>query len=137
MLENYKDHKDFNALTVHILMNQRWFNGIGNYLRSEILYRVPDVNPWTPFNELTETQINNIINQCKECPTFAYALQGGKVLNSTKYVNEEHIENWRKIYSKKTSSFITDGNKRRFWFDSKWNSCVPQKYIKGKYLLKE
>lgn len=149
ILENYQSHKDFKSLVVHILMNQRWFNGIGNYLRSEILYRVPDVNPWTPFNQLTERQILDIIQQCYECPTAAYKLQGGSFRDwknpfdqsgekkKVSYVNEESIKDWRKIYGVKTSSYITDGTKRRFWFDPKWNSNVPEQYLKGKYLLKE
>ncbi len=147
ILSKYKDHKDFKSLVVHILMNQRWFNGIGNYLRSEILYRVPDVDPWTPFNQLSENQVLNIIQQCYECPVAAYNLQGGQFRDwknpfgetKTNYakVNEETMHEWRKIYGVKTSSYITDGTKRRFWFDPKWNSAVPEKYRKGKFLLKE
>ena len=147
IINNYKTHKDFKSLVVHILMNQRWFNGIGNYLRSEILYRVPDVDPWTPFNQLSENQIYNIIQQCYECTTTAYKLQGGSFRDwknpfgetKTKYakVNEETMQEWRKIYGVKTSSYITDGTKRRFWFDPKWNSAVPEKYKRGKFLLKE
>jgi len=146
ILDNIYTHKDFNSLVVHILMNQRWFNGIGNYLRSEVLYRVPDVNPWTPFNQLTSIQIEKIIQQCYECPIAAYELQGGQFkdwknpfdeLKKPAKVNEESILDWRKIYGSKNSSYITDGTKRRFWFDAKWNSYVPEQYLKSKYKLKE
>ena len=147
ILDNYKDHKDFKSLVVHMLMNQRWFNGIGNYLRSEIIYRVPGLNPWTPFNTLTEEQVMGIIQQCYECPVAAYQLQGGQFKDwknpfdedkkkPTK-VNEENIASWRKIYGVKESSYITDGNGRRFWFHPDLNSLVPEKFLKGKFLLKE
>lgn len=146
ILDNYKEHKDFKSLVVHILMNQKWFNGIGNYLRSEIIYRVPGLNPWTPFNQLTEEQVLGIIQQCYECPVAAYKLQGGQFKDwknpfdeGTKpaKVEEKNIASWRKIYGVKESSYITDGNGRRFWFHTDLNSLVPEKFLKGKYLLKE
>jgi len=148
ILENYKEHKAFKSLVVHMLMNQQWFNGIGNYLRSEIVYRVPGLNPWTPFNELTEDQVLGIIQQCYECPMAAYQLQGGQFKdwknpfsenedNRFKKVEEKNIVSWRKIYGVKESSYITDGNGRRFWFHSDLNSQVPEKFLKGKFKLKE
>jgi endonuclease VIII-like 1 len=34
-----------------VLMNQKYFNGIGNYLRAEIIYKLVDVDPFQPARD--------------------------------------------------------------------------------------
>lgn len=38
--------KAFGKPIMEVLMNQQYFNGIGNYLRAEILFRIGDLNPF-------------------------------------------------------------------------------------------
>ena len=140
ILNNYSTHKDFNASILHILMNQYWFNGIGNYLRSEIIHRVEGLNPWSKFNELSLDTIEKILEQCHKCPKIAHSLQGGQLKDWVNPFNESDsdevpIENWIQIYSTKGMSYITDKNGRRFWFHPKWNQEVPEDYKVGKFLL--
>jgi formamidopyrimidine-DNA glycosylase len=140
ILENYKTHKDFNSSILHFLMNQYWCNGVGNYLRSEIIHRVEGLNPWSKFNTLSEDTIEQILQQCHKCPKIAHSLQGGQLKDWVNPFNESEsdeipIENWIKIYSVKGMSYITDKNGRRFWFHPKWNNFVPDEYKSGKFLL--
>mmetsp|Transcript_16070 Transcript_16070/g.13207 ORF Transcript_16070/g.13207 Transcript_16070/m.13207 type:complete len:125 (-) Transcript_16070:219-593(-) len=39
------------------LMDQKFFNGIGNYLRAEILYRIPSLNPNTTGREAIKSPL--------------------------------------------------------------------------------
>ena len=48
------DKKPFDQPIHLVLMNQKYFNGIGNYLRAEILYRLPHVNPFMEAKEVIE-----------------------------------------------------------------------------------
>lgn len=140
ILDNYKTHKDFNSSLLHILMNQNWFNGIGNYLRAEIIDRVDGLNPWSPFNSLSEETIIKLLEQCHKCPKIAHSLQGGQLKDWVNPFNESEssevpIEGWIQIYSVKGMSYITDKNGRRFWFHPKWNNFVPDEYKSGKFFL--
>ena len=49
---NNLDKKVFDQPIHLVLMNQKYFNGIGNYLRAEILYRLPEVNPFMEAREI-------------------------------------------------------------------------------------
>ena len=48
-----------------ILMNQKYFNGIGNYLRAEILFEL-NINPFMPLSGLNDEQLNNLIWLCNK-----------------------------------------------------------------------
>jgi formamidopyrimidine-DNA glycosylase len=47
-----------------VLMDQKTISGIGNYLRSDILY-LSKINPFRKVNKLSDAEINNIFNNCK------------------------------------------------------------------------
>lgn len=114
-----------------LLLNQKYFNGIGNYLRAEIVYRLNDINPWKTLSKFNDNEIERLINVCQECCQMSYNLQSP--YNQENY--QENIISWKKVYSKKNSSFITDKTNRVFWFDRKWNDFVPNIYLKKKHKL--
>ena len=103
--------KDFDKPICEVLMNQRWFNGIGNYLRAEILYRA-DINPFMSGREAL-TNHQDIFELCKSVSEMAYLIGGGKVKN-----------NWGDFmlcYGNPTMATIMDKNGRRFWFNPIWS----------------
>lgn len=121
------------------LMNQRWFNGVGNYLRAEILWRA-NINPWYKFSELSNEELILLINNIYECMVTAYKNQRGKIKdwNHPNDISENKntsMSNWMKAYGHKNSSIIIDKNGRKFWFDPKWNKHIPEKYLKKKHKL--
>ena len=76
ILENL-DRKAFNFPICDVLLNQEYFNGIGNYLRSTILYYM-DQNP---FN-IARDYINdnpNIFEMIRDVFITSYSLNGGRV----------------------------------------------------------
>lgn len=110
------NHKDFNKPTYEVLMNQYWFNGVGNYLRAEILGKW-DCNPFQPIrNILTEDFLKHLIQQVRE----SYILGGGAKYNwkSTDVSSGLNWNTWIQYYGK--GEHIVDKQKRTFWFDKKW-----------------
>ena len=110
------NHRDFDKPTYEVLMNQYWFNGVGNYLRAEILGKW-DCNPFQPIrNILTEDFLKHLIRQVRE----SYILGGGKnyTWNSTEIDNPNSWDDWIQYYGK--GEHIVDKQKRTFWFDKKY-----------------
>jgi endonuclease VIII-like 1 len=107
-------------------MNQRWFNGIGNYLRAEILGKW-DVNPFQPIRDIiSEEFLEHLLQQVVD----SYELGGGRLYTWT---NENLViqrsglswSEWMQFYRKGEN--IRDKQKRTFWFDKKWIDYAPKK----------
>lgn len=119
--ENWYTHKDFKKHTLsEILMSQQWFNGVGNYLRAEILYRL-DRNPFKKAFELSTEDLDKLIELTCSCVQQAYKLGGGQ-LKDWKNPNGEDpssFKEWMKCYGILTKSVDRTG--RTFWYDEKWS----------------
>jgi len=102
------------------LLNQRYFNGIGNYLRAEILYKA-DQNP---FESARDAITNNpkILEYCNSIPLEAFVLGGGqlKQWENPFGVEPDRFTKWMKCYGNQGMKTIRDRNGRRLWFDPKW-----------------
>lgn len=98
-----------------VLMDQRYFNGIGNYLRAEILYRANQ----DPFEEARTALVNNpaILELCKTIPFEAYLIGGGQLKDWTNPfdVPPDGFNGWIKCYGRSDRS-IVDKNGRTFWY---------------------
>lgn len=119
--------KDFDKPIHETLMNQKYFNGIGNYLRAEILYRV-DVNPFISARAALESN-PEIYQLCRWAPTQAYKLGGGQLRDwDNPFGNVSDPNSWREFmlcYNNPNMVKITDRNNRTFWFDPIWISKIP------------
>jgi endonuclease VIII-like 1 len=110
------DNKRFDAPIHLLLMDQRYFNGIGNYLRAEILYRANQ----DPF-ECARTAIKNnpqILELCTTIPIEAYYLGGGRLKdwkNPFDNLIGLDFSNWLQCYGKSDSSII-DKHGRKLWY---------------------
>lgn len=116
-------HRDFDKPAHEVLMNQQWFNGIGNYLRAEILGKWGK-NPFQPMrNLLTPAFLNHLINQVHD----SYKLGGGE-LYTWMNENEQPIQrtmswdDWMQFYGKRES--MKDKQKRTFWYEKKWEKYL-------------
>jgi endonuclease VIII-like 1 len=118
------DHKSFQREISELLLDQKWFNGIGNYLRSTILYYA-DQSPWMSAKDAI-LQNPKILELCKEVPLVAYKMSGGQLKDWANPFNkpEDKISFRDWVFYYKGSSCI-DGSGRRFWFDPKWESTCP------------
>ena len=110
-----------------LLMNQSHFNGIGNYLRAEILYRL-DINPFQVANTLDREKLNELTTLCHLCVRDAYTLGGGQLKDwkNPNGTDANTFKEWMKCYG--TLSSTVDKTGRRFWYDPKWESFIPSGY---------
>jgi endonuclease VIII-like 1 len=106
------DKAAFNKPIYELLMNQKYCNGIGNYLRAEILGRI-DSNPFVPARDYIQ-QNPEVLDLCREIPINSYKYKKEKGLNY------DGKEPYLKYYKKDTSLSIEDKGKRVFWYDAKW-----------------
>jgi formamidopyrimidine-DNA glycosylase len=122
------DNKAFNKPICETLLNQEYFNGIGNYLRSTILYYA-DVNPFESAKTIIKTN-NKVIDLCKNITLKSYQLNGGQLKDwkNPFNVDSKLFEDW--VFYKKGLA-CTDKTGRTFWFDEKWKDNCPY-HIKNK-----
>jgi endonuclease VIII-like 1 len=113
------------------MMDQKYFNGIGNYLRAEILHRA-NVNPFLPASEIITY---HLLELCHDVCQESYLVGGGELKDwdnpfkrgyGRGRINEKmgkladtSFRDWLQCYGKSGHS-IEDSKGRRFWFDKKW-----------------
>lgn len=109
--------KIFDKPICELLMDQKYFNGIGNYLRAEILYRA-DVNPWTPAREAIRN--GKLLALCRIIPMEAYKIGGGSIRDWKNPYGDQQLtmDQWLQCYGKEVST--VDGTGRKIWFNSKY-----------------
>jgi endonuclease VIII-like 1 len=108
------EKREFSKPIHLVLMNQKYFNGIGNYLRAEILFHAaqdPFVDARTAI-----TMNSKILDLCAQLPREAYFLGGGQLKDweNPFQVPEGGFDEWMQCYGKGTS--VVDKNGRRMWF---------------------
>jgi len=113
------DKKDFDKPIYEALLNQKYFNGIGNYLRSSILYYL-DENPFQIAREIIKNR-PEIINMCRDIPIKSYNLNGGQLKSWKNPFDTESTDFKDWVYYQKGLS-IKDSNNRTFWFHPKWKN---------------
>ena len=117
-----------------VLMNQKYFNGIGNYLRAEILDRCPNVNPFFPASKMIANH-PEILVMCESVPKLAYAKGGGSIRDWDNPFGEKALsEPFMKCYGNKEMANRIDSNGRRFWYNPKWDISIHREdaYIQKK-----
>jgi endonuclease VIII-like 1 len=113
--------KEFKKPIHEVLMNQKYFNGIGNYLRAEILYRT-ECDPFISAEDAI-LKYPEILSLCRDIPLLAYNLGGGRLKDWKNPNGEEPPKNWgefMKCYAIKGMEKVLDKNGRTFWYDPKW-----------------
>lgn len=95
-----------------VLMKQEYFNGVGNYLRSTILYYA-DVNPFSNAYEVLKDNKNNILQVVSNTCFTALKLQ----LN-----RDPAFTSWR-FYQQGNSCI--DSTNRTLWYHPKWTKYCP------------
>lgn len=98
-----------------LLMDQRYFNGIGNYLRAEILFRADQ----DPFEKSRDAFFNNplILELCTQVPLEAYVIGGGQLKDwkNPFDIPAGGFSEWIQCYGRSDSSII-DASGRKLWY---------------------
>ena len=117
-----------------MLMDQKYFNGIGNYLRAEIIYRAGDVDPFLPAG-MQFARNPKLLDLCRDIPLLAYAKGGGSIKDWDNPFGDEAIqERFMLCYGNNEMSKRKDRNGRTFWYDKKWDNVPTSRDDLGEYL---
>lgn len=134
--ENFKSHLLGNLLKYpkkavfkkpiyETLLKQEYFNGIGNYLRAEILGRI-NINPSTPTDDYIMQAGDEFFNTLRKVSEESYILGGGQFKDWYNQEDQEgekwkSFQKWMQFYFNKDRCVpIKDSNGRVFWMDKKW-----------------
>jgi endonuclease VIII-like 1 len=82
------------------MLDQKYFNGLGNYLRAEILDR-SNQNPFVSSRESINNQL--MLELCRDIVMEAYQLGGGQLLQWTNPYFDDKVtfRGWLQCYGKK------------------------------------
>lgn len=127
----WESSKAFTVPLNELLLNQSYFNGVGNYLRAEILSRM-SFSPFTISNTLNRDQLEALLKMVYFCVKDSYYLGGGRLKDwiNPNGVLAESMQDWLTTYGKGSS--IVDRTGRRFWFDPAWEIDIPEMYKRPK-----
>ena len=142
------DNAAFNKSICETLLNQKFFNGIGNYLRAEILYRsqIPPftlsrsvLQPLREKNQSVKTENPDILELCHLIPKEVLNLGGGKGYDVDHDPEEEHAFNdWLQCYYQDGMNNLVDHNGRTIWFQGPAGPMKPSNAkTRGKRTKKE
>ncbi|XP_050824834.1 endonuclease 8-like 1 isoform X3 [Gopherus flavomarginatus] len=147
VLRNLSD-KAFNKPICEALLNQKFFNGIGNYLRAEILYRlkIPPFEkartvlealqhrkPQSPDLTLSKKvklkrENPDLLELCHAVPMEVVHM-GGKGYGPEPSDDAAAFEEWLQCYCVPGMKSLRDGNGRTIWFQV--TKPVPKRSSKG------
>jgi len=115
---NNLDKKVFEGRIMEVLLDQKYFNGIGNYLRAEILSRI-NIVPFLSARDIIKNN-KNFFELIKKVIHESYELGGAQLRdwNNPFGKDKKGFMDWLQVYGKGES--ILDKQKRRFWYLKKW-----------------
>ena len=135
------DNAAFNRPLCEAMLNQKYFNGIGNYLRAEIIFRA-GVKPFDKARDVLEgvkaglpkVEGPDILELCNIIPKEVLSLDTGKIYdldNSQK--SQDTFSSWLQCYYVDGMKNLEDGNGRTMWFTGEPGSMAPKvKKVKGR-----
>lgn len=120
------ESKSFDKPIHEVLMNQKWFNGIGNYLRAEILGRM-DINPFQPARQVFEKRGMALFKLCRDIQLQSYQLGGGQLIDwkNPDGTDPDEFTEFIRFYQKPNCNHVKDKNGRRFWYKKKFEKYLP------------
>lgn len=127
----------FNKPICETLLDQKYFNGIGNYLRAEILFRLK-IKPFTKSRDVLEplkikdeddkgrAKNPDILDLCHIVPTEVLSLDKGKNYDPDAEQSESRFSSWLQCYYVEGMNNLQDGNGRTMWFEGEPGPMVPK-----------
>ena len=99
------------------LLDQKLFNGVGNYLRAELMFRLR-LDPSTPAGSILSDPPQLIALGNELAAIIDEVLDPSVVPSRNKYGSDDQIaafESWLQVYN--IGSFSKDGRGRKIWYD--------------------
>lgn len=135
------DKKIFDNPICEVMLDQKYFNGIGNYLRAEILFRAkcpPFISARDAILKKYQKQSKSTLDLLTLCKgnSEMWKKKNDKKINTffgdaTKEVIEldergGSFQEWLKCYGNKNLSKMVDSKKRTIWFQGDSGNLVPK-----------
>ena len=124
----------FNKPICETMLNQKYFNGIGNYLRAEILFR-SKIKPFTKASDVLEPLIvkqevedkkPDVLDLCSIIPKEVLSLNKGKNYNPDSEQSDKSFSEWLQCYYVDGMKNLQDGHGRTIWFSGDPGPMVPR-----------
>ncbi|XP_038640099.1 endonuclease 8-like 1 isoform X2 [Scyliorhinus canicula] len=136
--------KAFDKPICEVLLNQKYFNGIGNYLRAEILFRLK-VPPFEKARTVLEPLLHkektadltlskklkwklenpDLLELCHLLPMEVINL-GGKGYDPEHLDDSSAFEDWLRCYNVDGMQLLRDSNGRTIWFQGSPGPMAPR-----------
>jgi len=125
----------FNRPICEAMLNQKYFNGIGNYLRAEILFRAK-IPPFSLAREVLESlpaeseiksEDPDILELCNIVAKEVLSLDKGKNYDPDSEGSENNFSAWLQCYYVEGMKNLQDHNGRTIWFAGEPGPMVPAK----------
>ncbi|XP_067871510.1 endonuclease 8-like 1 [Heterodontus francisci] len=144
VLSNLSD-KAFDKPICEVLLNQKYFNGIGNYLRAEILFRLK-VPPFEKARTVLEPLLHkettdeltlskkikmklenpDLLELCHMLPMEVINLGSGKGYDPEHSDDSSAFEAWLRCYYVAGMQLLRDSNGRTIWFQGNPGPMAPK-----------
>ncbi|XP_013389919.1 endonuclease 8-like 1 [Lingula anatina] len=133
VLNNLKNAA-FNKPICEALLNQKFFNGIGNYLRAEILYRL-GIPPFEGARSVLEPlthdskvkkEIPDILELCNILPHEVINLGGKGYDPEGRSDDYDAFASWLRCYYNTSMNNMVDHNGRTIWFSGPAGPMTPK-----------
>jgi len=134
---------EFKKPICQVMLNQKYFNGVGNYLRAEVLFRLA-VPPFSPAHEVLMPLVEQTVKK-EEGPDLLQLCNQlmREVLDLPDYLNDDlshegssrkgddedtyaPFSAWLQCYSKEGMKNLRDNNGRTIWFQGPAGSLAPK-----------
>ena len=134
---------EFKKPICQVMLNQKYFNGVGNYLRAEVLFRLA-VPPFSPAHEVLVPLVEQTVKK-EEGPDLLQLCNQlmREVLDLPDYLNDDLSQEgssrkgddedtyapfsaWLQCYSKEGMKNLRDNNGRTIWFQGPAGSLAPK-----------
>ena len=140
--QNVLDHMEaaaFNKPICETMLNQKYFNGIGNYLRAEILFRLK-IKPFTKSRDVLEplrikeeneddkgrVKSPDFLDLCHSVPIEVLSLDKGKNYDPDAEQSDQSFSSWLQCYNVEGMNNLQDGKGRTMWFEGEPGPMVPK-----------
>jgi len=118
------DKKDFDKPICEVLLNQKYFNGVGAYLNAEIIGRL-DFDPFRKFNSFSKQELDSLFNMIVKCCNESYLHGGGELKDWYNPFNFNSIKEWISYYGNKKECVRQKFGTRNIWIQKKFKPNSP------------
>jgi endonuclease VIII-like 1 len=105
-----------------ILLDQRYFNGVGAYLCAEILGRIC-FSPFDSPNSIGDEGVSRLVDMTIHCIDKSYEYGGGELIDWKSPLGSSRIDEWIRFYGNTQSCVRYKFGSRNIWIERRW---LPQ-----------